>query len=246
MLITNRRATVWLHFELFYFKHLTKIKSLSGYLSKFLLAYLDKSTLTRDHSLLVKVGTGWEQFLAFDRGNASQQEKQVNCEVEISMGKVDRWLMFKTLSGPLPCKLQAVSFCNSAIITKLTTLSIKKKRSENSLDMTKQQTNAQQQNAIPVNHNKVKRNLYGKSTAQTSNTSYYLWSGGPVVLKKGRGLNIGCSNHIWSYSTKISSETLSWNDTKVAKRLKLLWEGNKLNPKVINKGLWKLLQETSL
>jgi len=88
-----------------YFKHLTKIKSLSDYLSKFLLAYLDKSTLTRDHSLLVKVGTGWEQFLAFDRGNASQQEKQVNCEVEISMGKVDQWLMFKTLSGPLPCKL---------------------------------------------------------------------------------------------------------------------------------------------
>ena len=66
MLITNRRATIRLYFELFYFKHLTKIKSLSDYLSKFLLAYLDKSTLTRDHSLPVKVGTGWEQFLAFD------------------------------------------------------------------------------------------------------------------------------------------------------------------------------------
>jgi len=66
MLITDRRATVQLHFELFYFKHLTKIKLLSGYLSEFLLAYLDKSTLTRDYSLPVKVGTGWEQSLAFD------------------------------------------------------------------------------------------------------------------------------------------------------------------------------------
>jgi len=64
-----------------------------------------------------------------------------------------------------------------------------------------------------------------------------LWGGGSVVLKKGRGLNTGCSNHIRSYSTKISPEAPSWNDTKVAKRLKSLWEGNKLNPKIINEGL---------
>ena len=154
--------------------------------------------------------------------------------------------MFKMLSYSLPCKLRAVSFCNSVIITKLTTLSIRKKRLENSLDVTEQQTNAQQQNAILVNYNKVKRNLYGKSTVQTSNISYYLWGRGPIVLKKGRGLNTRCSNHIQSYSTKILPKALSWNDTKVAKRLKSLWERNKLNSKIINKGLWKLLQETSL
>ena len=154
--------------------------------------------------------------------------------------------MFKMLSCPLPYKLRAVSFCNSAIITKLTTLSIRKKRLENSLDVTEQQTNAQQQNAILVNYNKVKRNLHGKLTVQTSNISCYLWGGGPIVLKKGRGLNTRYSNHIQSYSTKILPEAPSWNDTKVAKRLKSLWERNKLNSKIINKGLWKLLQETSL
>lgn len=132
--------------------------------------------------------------------------------------------------------MRAVRFCNSAIITKLTTLSIRKKKSENSLDVI--ELNAQQQNVIPVNHNEVKTNsLHGK-TAQTINTSCYLWGGGPVVLiKKGRGLNTGCIKHIQSYSTKTSSEAPSWNDTKVAKRLKSLWNGNKNDPKFINEGL---------
>ena len=44
--------------------------------------------------------------------------------------------------------LRAVSFDNSAIITKLTTLSIRKKRSENSLDVIEPQFSAHQQNAL--------------------------------------------------------------------------------------------------
>ena len=247
MLLTDRRATVRLHFELSYQLLYAKIRSLSGYLSEFLLAYLGKSTLLGDHSLPVKVGTGWEQSLASDRGNASRQEKQVICEVEISTGTVDRWLTFKPLCGPLPCKLRAVSFCNSAIITKLTTLSIRKKRSENSLDVNEPQLRAHQQNVIPVNHNEVKTTyLHGNIAAQTTNTSCYLWGGGPVVLSKGRGLNTGCLKNIRSYSTKTTPEAPSWNDTKAAKRLESLWNGNKKDPKFINEGLWKLLQETNL
>lgn len=98
--------------------------------------------------------------------------------------------MFKPQSGPLPCKLRAVSFCNSAIITKLTTLSIRKKRSENSLAVNEPQFNAHQQNAIP--HIEMKtNNPHGNLVAQTINTSCYMWGGGLVVLEKGRGLNIG-------------------------------------------------------
>ena len=247
MLLTDRRATVRLHFELFYPMLHAKIRSLSGYLSEFLLAHPGKSTLSGDHSLPVKVGTGRKQSLASDQGNASRQEKQVNCEVEISTGTVDRWLTFKCLNYPLPCKLRAVSFDNSAIITKLTTLSIRKKRSENSLDVIEPQFSAHQQNAIPVNHIEMKTtNLHGNLSAQTINTSCYMWGGGLVVLEKGRGLNTGCLQNIRSYSTNTASEAPSWNDSKAAKRLQSLWNGNKNNPKLINEGLWKLLQETNL
>lgn len=223
MLITDRRATVRLHFELSYPMLYADIRSLSGYLSEFHLAYLDKSTLTREHSLPEKVGTGQEESLASNRGNAPRQEKQVICEVEISTGKVDRWPIFKSLCDPLPCKLRAVSFYNGTIITKLTTLSIRKKRSENSLDVTEPQSSAQQQNAIPVNHNEMKiKHPHGNPVAQTINNSCYLWGGGPVVLGKGRGLNTGCKKNIRSYSTKTTTEAPSWNDTKAAKRLESL------------------------
>jgi len=192
MLLTDRRATVRLHFEVFYSLHLREvIESLLSHLSEFLLAYLYKSTLLGDHSLPVKVGTGLGQSLASDRGKASRQEKQVNCEVEISSGTVDRWLMSKPLtSGPLPCKPQAVSFYYGVLMTGLTTLSIRNKRSEDSLVETGQPEIAQPQNVIPVNHKEVKvKYLHGNKVAQTTNTSCYLWGRGPVVLSKGRGLN---------------------------------------------------------
>lgn len=240
MLLTDRRATVRLHFELSYIFIITIIGSFSGYFNEFLLAYLGKSTLFRNNSLPVKVGTGWEQSLASDQGNASRQEKQVICEVEISSGKVDRWLTFKPHSGPLPCKLRSASFCSRAIITKLMTLSVRKKRFENSLDVNEPQSSAQQQNVIPVNHNEVQKIYsHGSIAAQTSNTSCYLWGGGSVVLSKGRELNTRCFiiNNIRSYSTKTTTEAPSWNDTKVAKRLESLWNGNKNDPKFINEGL---------
>lgn len=249
MLITDRRATVRLHFELSYLMLCADIRSLSGYLSELQLAYLEKSTFSGDHSLPVKVGTGQEQSLASNQGNASRQDKQVICEVEISTDNVNRWHIFKSLCGRLPCKLRAVSFYNGAIITKLTTLSIRKKRSENSLDVTEPKSSAQQQNVIPVNHNEMKmNNFHGKLVAQTINYSCYLWDGGPVLLKyyKGRGLNTGCIKHIRSYSTKTTTEAPSWNDNKVAKRLESLWNGNKKDSKFINEGLWKLLKETNL
>src|SRR2546421_2417439 len=249
MLLTDRRATVRLHFEVFYFMHLYAIiKSLSSHFSEFLLAYLNKRTLLGDHSLPVKVGTGLGQSLASDRGKASRQEKQVNCEVEISTGSVDRWLMSKPLtSGPLPCKPQAVSFYYGVLMTGLTTLSIRKKRSENSLAGTEHPENAQPQNVIPVNHNEVKViHLHGNRVAQTINTSCYLWGRGPVVLFKGRGLNTGYLKGNRSYSTKTTSEAPSWNDTKVAKRLQSLWNGNKKDQSFVNEGLWKLLDEIDL
>jgi len=202
-----------------------------------------------DHSLPVKVGTGHEQSLASNQGNASRQDKQVICEVEISTYNVKRWHIFKSLCGRVPCKLRAVSFYNGVIITKLTTLSIRKKRSENSLDVTEPKSSAQQQNVIPVNHNEMKmNNFHGKLVAQTINYSCYLWGGGPVLLiyYKGRGLNTGCIKHIRSYSTKTTTEAPSWNDNKVAKRLESLWNGNKKDSKFINEGLWKLLKETNL
>lgn len=147
--------------------------------------------------------------------------------------------MFKPLSGLLSCKLRAVSFGNSAIITKLTTLSIRKKRFENSLDVIEpNKSKAQQQYAIPVNHNEMKiEYLHGNSIAQTINTRCYLWGGGPIILAKGRGLKTGYLKNIRSYSTNTTSEAPSWNDTKAAKRLESLWNGNKNNPKFINEGL---------
>lgn len=183
-----------MHFEIFYFLHVhAQIESLSSHLSEFLLVYLNKSTLLGDHSLPVKVGTGLGQSLASDQGKASRQEKQVNCEVEISAGPVDRRLMSKPLSsGPLPCKPHSVSFGYAVLMTGLTTLSIRKKRSEDSLAGTGHPENAQPQNVIPVNHNEVKGNyLHGSRAAQTINTSCYLWGRGPVVLTKGRGLITG-------------------------------------------------------
>ena len=274
MLLTDRMATVRLYFELFYLELDTltfafalrqskakafafalrqskaKVESLSSCLSESLLAYLGKSTLSGDQSLPAKVGTGWEQSLASDRGKVTRQGKQVNCEVEISTGIVDRWLTFEPLkSGTLPCKLRTVSFYYGPITTKLTTLSIRKKRLEDSLAMSELPIRAQPRNAIPVNHNEMDRQysttFHGNEIAQTTNTSYYLWGGGPVVLSKGRGLNIGYAN-IRSYSTKISSEAPSWNDTKVAKRMKSLWDGNRKDPNFINEGLWKLLNEADL
>lgn len=224
MLLTDRRATVRLHFELFYWLYADSIKTLSSYFSESLLAYSTKRTLDGDHSLPAKVGTGWEQSLASDRGKASRQEKPVIGEVEISSGSVDRWLTFKPRHrGPLPCGLSGVSFYNTWIITKPTTLSVRLKRLENSLDVTEQTQSAQPQNAIPVNHNEVKRNsFHGNPVAQTTNTSCYLWGGGPVVLARGRGLNTGYAKYIRSYSTKTASEAPSWNDSKVAKRLQTL------------------------
>nr|AYM32750.1 hypothetical protein DXG00_000009 [Termitomyces sp.] len=113
--------------------------------------------------------------------------------------------------------------------------------------MTEQTQSAQPQNAIPVNHNEVKRNsFHGNPVAQTTNTSCYLWGGGPVVLARGRGLNTGYAKYIRSYSTKTASEAPSWNDSKVAKRLQTLWNGNKSDPSFMNEGLWKLLNETDL
>jgi hypothetical protein len=250
MLLTDRRATVRLYFELFFLEINTLIEPLSSCLSEFLLAYLGKSTLSGDKSLPAKVGTGWGQSLASDRGKVTRQGKQVNCEVEISTGNVDRWLTSKPLkSGTLPCKLRTVCFYCGTITTKLTTLSIRKKRSEDSLAMSELPNWAQPRNTIPVNHNEMERQysttFHGNVIAQTINTSCYLWGGGPVVLAKGRGLNTVYLK-IRSYSTKTSSKAPSWNDTKVAKRIKSLWDGNQKDPNFINEGLWKLLNETHL
>jgi hypothetical protein len=250
MLLTDRRATVRLYFELFYLEINTLIESLSSCLSEFLLAYLGKSTLFGDQSLPAKVGTGWGQSLAFDRGKVTRQGKQVNCEVEISTGNVDRWLTSEPLkSGTQPCKLRTVSFYYGAITTKLTTLSIRKKRSEDSLAMSELPNRAQPRNTIPVNHNEMGKQYSTTShdnvIAQTTNTSCYLWGGGLVVLAKGRGLNTRYLK-IRSYSTKTSTEAPSWNDIKVAKRMKSLWDGNQKDPNFINEGLWKLLNETHL
>ena len=206
--------------------------------------------MSGNNSLPAKVGTGWEQSLASDQGKVTRQGKQVNCEVEISTGNVDRWLTFEPLkSGTLPCKLRTVCFYYGAITTKLTTLSIRKKRSEDSLAMSELPNRAQPLNTIPVNHNEMERQYsttyHGNVIAQTTNTSCYLWGGGPVVLSKGRGLNTGYLK-FRSYSTKTPSKAPSWNDSKVAKRMKSLWDGNQKDPNLINEGLWKLLNETHL
>lgn len=85
MLLTDRRATVRLHCELF-----NLFKTLSSHFSEFLSTYLYKCTLYGDNSLSVTVGTGRRQSLAPNLGKVCCQEKQVICEVEISTGKVDR------------------------------------------------------------------------------------------------------------------------------------------------------------
>jgi group II intron reverse transcriptase/maturase len=246
MLLTDRRATVRLYFELFYLIFLRIIPFLSCF-NEFQLAYSRKSTLPGDNSLPAKVGTGNWQALAPDQGKVSGQVKWVNREVEISSGKVDRWFTSTPLgSGLLPCKLHVVSFDNDVITTKFTTLSIRKKKSEDSLAVTEPLLGTQTQNTIPVNHNEV-ITIHGNSVAQTINSSCYLWGGGSVVLssQKGRGLNIGYTN-IRSYSTKTQSMAPSWNDTKVAKRLQSLYYGNHKDQNFINEGLWKLLGEIDL
>ena len=123
-----------------------------------------------------------------------------------------------------PFKWHTVSFCYRMIITKLETLSIRKKRSEDFLDVAEHTITAHPQNAIPVNHNEVRRSSpHGNFVAQTINTSCYLWGGGPATLsRRERGLKIGYLNKIRSYSTKAESQAASWNDTKVAKRLQTL------------------------
>lgn len=120
---------------------------------------------------------------------------------------------------------------------KVTTLTISKKRLEDSLDTTIYPSRYEPHNAIPVNHNEARGNSRCGRLAQTTNTSCYLWGGGLVVLyRKGRGLNIEYNN-IRSYSTKSQYNAPSWNDTKVALRLKTLWEGNSNDPQFDNQGL---------
>ena len=257
MLLTDRRATVRLHLEMYYLLQLLlSIITLLICFSEFLLAYLGKSTLFGDHSLPAKVETGSEQSLAFDRGKMFRRVKWVNREVEISSGPVDRWFTFISFKdGIRPCKLRAVSFCDIALTNKLTTLSVRKKRSEDSVVRTNanhpKMEEAQSPNVIPVNHNEVGKLSHGNTIAQTVNISCYLWGGGLVVLSsftrntKGRGLNTRYLG-IRSYSTKTPSEAPSWNDTKVAKRLESLWNGNQKDPNFVNEGLWKLIGDIQL
>jgi len=261
----DRRATVRLHIELFCIILISiKTRSLWSCLSEFQSAYLNKNTLIRNNSLLIKVGLRIGQSKATDQGKVSLEVKQVICEVKISTGHINRWF---TSNSPiceiLPCKLQIVSFCNNLITTKFTALSIRKmKRSEDSLQEIEQKT--QPHYAIPVNHDEVKvlLNLNGmrKSTARTFNTRRYLWDRGPVILHshkvynlskhEGRGLNTWkkmiTQINFQSYSTKSQSKALSWNDTKVAQRLLTLWNGNLKNRNFINEGLWKLLNSIDL
>jgi len=246
MLLTDRRATVRLYFELFYWLQLyVVIKSLSCCFSEFQLTYPSKSTLFGDHSLSVKVRTGKENPLASDRGKVFQQVKWVIRKVEICSGPVNRWFIFSLLCRSLPCELRFISSCYKPITTKLTTLSVRKQGSEDLLVEIEYNIGyIQPQNTIPVNHNEVKNKFHGNLIACTINSRHYLWGGGFIVPVKGRNLNIG--NFFRSYSTKSQSQVLSWNDTKVAKRLRTLWNGNKINPQFVNEGLWKLLSDINL
>lgn len=265
MLLTDRRATVQLYFELYYLISspfilvilvilvmLIRIISLSSYFCESQLTYLYKRTLFWDNSLSVTAGTGKRYPLASGLEKVFHQVKWVIREVEICTGKVDRWFISNLLINlcrSLPCKLRLISFYFESIITKLTTLSVRKKRSENLLVGTEclQITDVQPQNMIPVNHNEIKaKSLYGNNIARTINNRRYLWGRGFVVPIKGRDLNIGTFFIYRSYSTKNESEAPSWNDTKVAKRLKTLWNGNLNNPNFVNEGLWKLLADINL
>jgi len=66
MLLTDRRATVRLHFALFYRSIIDPIETLSGYLSESPMSNLRKHILRGDHSMTLKVGTGNGQSLASD------------------------------------------------------------------------------------------------------------------------------------------------------------------------------------
>jgi len=97
---------------------------------------------------------------------------------------------------------------------------------------------------IPVNHNEMGVIPHRNYVARTINTRRYLWDGGSVVPSKGRDLNTG--KFFRSHSTKSLSKAPSWNDTKVAKRLETLWNGNSKDTNFVNEGLWKLLSDINL
>lgn len=247
MLLTDRRATVRLYFELFYLlQFIVKAEPLLNCVSEFQLTYLNKRTLFGDHSLSEKVGTGKGYPLASDQGKAYNKVKWVIREVEICPGPVNRWFTSNLLlCRSLPCKLQFISFDHELISMKLTTLSVRKKRSEDLLYYTECTLNyIQPQNMTPVNHNEMGVILHGNIVARTINTRRYLWDGGFVVPEKGRDLNTGF--FIRSYSTNSQSKAPSWNDTKVAKRLETLWNGNVKDKNFVNEGLWKLCSDINL
>lgn len=76
-----------------------------------------------------------------------------------------------------------------------------------------------QQYKVPVNHRDSSIGRERSSATWTVNASRTLWGRGLVVPAMERGLN---TEGIRSYSTKFSSEALSWKDIKAAKRLKTL------------------------
>lgn len=247
MLLTDRRATVRLYLELFHqLQQKVKGEPLLNCVSEFRLTYLNKRTLFGDHSLSGKVGTGKGYPLASDQGKVYNKVKWVNREVEIRSGCVDRWFTSNLQAcRSLPCKLQFISHDHELITMKLTTLSVRKKKSEDLLCYTECIPNyIQPQDMTPVNHNEMRTLPHGNIIARTTNTRRYLWDGGSVVLEKGRDLNTGY--FIRSYSTNSLPKAPSWNDTKVAKRLETLWNGNVKDKNFVNEGIWKLCSDINL
>jgi hypothetical protein len=256
MLLTDRRATVRLYMKKF--PPLVGVLRLLCYFSQSQMAYFTKN-LVEDNSMPSKVGTDYWPVLASNREKVLDQVKWVIHEVEISWGVVPSWWI---LFCP-PCKLLTISFYDGLLpITGFATLGpigCLKKKLEDLLDVIEwiiPRVFTQPSNTIPVNHRKMDlSSIQNGYSVCTFHTRHLLWDGGPVVhlplsyAGYGRGLKI---EWIRLYSTKSippllgGYEALSWNDTKVAKRLMTLWEGNKSDPTFINYGLWKLLKDIHL
>ncbi len=203
--------------------------------------YLIKRTLDKDNSLCWTGKTGVEHALDLPLVNVPNLSK---------MGYSWIW----NLRGPSkPMKLARnllswVYGCNSLwvsiLIAKHSARIVYMERLEGLLKIGLGSLSRKtQQYKVPVNHRDSSIGRERSSATWTVNASRTLWGRGLVVPAMERGLN---TEGIRSYSTKFSSEALSWKDIKAAKRLKTLWEGNNKDPQFINMGLFKLLNELDL
>ena len=223
--------------------------TLYSYRREFPLTYFDRCTLPKNNSLSVKGETGTEHALDLSLEKVVKPSEMGYSWSRDLHGLPQPVVKFQSaLCRILPRKYGNVSLWDVSLETKLAALSVRKNRSESSLDLTKP-TKAKLQRTIPVNQNEARFISCAHKLRQTINTSCYFWGGGPVVLSKwiGRGLNAEflCIK-TRPYSTKILPKALSWKDSKVARRLESLWRGKGKDPQFQNERLFKLLNEIDL